>query len=310
MTIQPASDRSLLVSFGDEISIAAHHQVARLTHALEGQRGVLNLHPAFASVLIDFDPRFHSHADIEALARQRVQTATGEAREPRVVEIPVCYGGEFGPDLEYVARHAGLAPERVVELHAATDFHARSRRRRRGEKPAAAPRPVSIFPTAIPDLPGPAAPPPWVPPPASDSTIDESIWQTASAAEGPAAGEIVLEPGEAESFLVEVAPSETPAGEATPDFAAGWVAIRDANIRPYVDWVVPPPFTLPVATTARGGEAKPAQGGQNQSGQGGNDSGGGRRRHRHSRHGRNRHSRDGGDRRGPRLPGVYNPGGD
>ena len=195
-------------------------------------------------------------------------------------------------------------------LHAATDFHARSRRRRRGEKPAVAPRPASIFPTAIPDLPGPAVPPPWVPPPASDSTIDESIWQTAPEAEGPAVGEIVLEPGEAESFLVEVAPSETPAGEATPDFAAGWAAIRDANIRPYVEWVVPPPFTLPVATAARGGEAKPAQSGQNQSGQGGNDSGGGRRRHRHSRHGRNRHSRDGGDRRGPRLPGVYNPGGD
>ena len=122
MTIQPASDRSLFISFGDEISIEAHHQVAHLTHALEGQRGVLNLHPAFASVLIDFDPRLHTHADIEALARRRVETAVDEAREARVVEIPVCYGGEFGPDLEDVARHAGLAPERVIELHAAADY--------------------------------------------------------------------------------------------------------------------------------------------------------------------------------------------
>jgi KipI family sensor histidine kinase inhibitor len=122
VTIQPASDRSLLVSFGDEISIQAHHQVAHLTHALKGQRAVLNLHPAFASVLIDFDPRFHSHADIEALARRRLETAVDEARPARVVEIPVCYGGEFGPDLEYVARHAGLTPERVVELHTAADY--------------------------------------------------------------------------------------------------------------------------------------------------------------------------------------------
>ena len=122
MTIRPASDRSLLVSFGDEISIDTHHQVARLTSALEGQRAVLNLHPAFASVLIDFDPRFHSHAELEALARQRIQTARGEARPARLVEIPVCYGGEFGPDLEDVARHAGLSPERVVELHAAADY--------------------------------------------------------------------------------------------------------------------------------------------------------------------------------------------
>ena len=122
MTIQPASDRSLFISFGDEISIEAHHQVAHLTHALEGQRGVLNLHPAFASVLIDFDPRLHTHADIEALARQRMETAVDEARPARVVEIPVCYGGEFGPDLEFVARHAGLTPERVIELHAAADY--------------------------------------------------------------------------------------------------------------------------------------------------------------------------------------------
>jgi KipI family sensor histidine kinase inhibitor len=122
VTIQPASDRSLFVSFGDEISIDAHRQVSRLTRALEGQRGVLNLHPAYASVLIDFDPRFHSHADIEALARERMETAGGEAREARMVEIPVCYGGEFGPDLEDVARHAGLSPERVVELHAAADY--------------------------------------------------------------------------------------------------------------------------------------------------------------------------------------------
>ena len=122
MTIQPASDRSLFISFGDEISIEAHHQVAHLTHALEGQRGVLNLHPAFASVLIDFDPRLHTQADIEALARQRMETAVDEARPARVVEIPVCYGGEFGPDLEFVARHAGLTPERVIELHAAADY--------------------------------------------------------------------------------------------------------------------------------------------------------------------------------------------
>jgi KipI family sensor histidine kinase inhibitor len=122
VTIQPASDRSLFISFGDEISIEAHREVSRLTSALEGQRGILNLHPAFASVLIDFDPRLRSHADIEALVGERMEAAGEEARETRVVEIPVCYGGEFGPDLEDVARHAGLAPERVVQLHAAADY--------------------------------------------------------------------------------------------------------------------------------------------------------------------------------------------
>jgi hypothetical protein len=201
-------------------------------------------------------------------------------------------------------------------LHAATDFHSRSRRhRRRGEKPAVAPRPVPIFPTAIPDLPSPSVPPPWVAPPDRDGIIDPSIWQEAPVSGEPAAGEIVLEAGEAEAFLGEAAPSEIRTEEAAPEFAAGWAAIRDANIRPYVEWVVPPPLSLPVAALARGGTGRPPPSGQNPSGQhpngrGGNDSGGGRRQRRRSRHGRNRHGRDGGDRRGPRLPGVYNPGGD
>ena len=57
VTIRPASDRSLLISFGEEISLETHLAVARLTRCLEGVRGILNLHPAYASVLVDFDPR-------------------------------------------------------------------------------------------------------------------------------------------------------------------------------------------------------------------------------------------------------------
>ena len=123
MTIRPASDRSLLLSFGDEISFDAHLAVARLTRSLEGMRGILNLHPAYTSILVDFDPRLRSHAQVEALLRERIATQAGKAPpEPRHVEIPVRYGGEFGPDLKDVARHTGLSEERVVELHAAAEY--------------------------------------------------------------------------------------------------------------------------------------------------------------------------------------------
>ena len=121
--IRVASDRALLVTFGEEISAAAHRAVRGLTAALAGARGVLNLHPAFASVLVEFDPRRHTHAEMEALVRSAIEDATErEAPPSRLIEIPVRYGGEFGPDLEDVARHNELTPRRVVELHAGAEY--------------------------------------------------------------------------------------------------------------------------------------------------------------------------------------------
>jgi len=131
-TIRLASDRSLLISFGEAVPALACRQAARLTRSLEGVRGILNLHPAYASVLVEFDPRVRSHAEIEALVRAECGVGAGHARplagetacptKERLVEIPVRYGGECGPDLEDVARHAGLPPERVVELHASASY--------------------------------------------------------------------------------------------------------------------------------------------------------------------------------------------
>lgn len=113
----------MLVSFGSGISPDAQHAVARLTHALLGTRGILNLHPAFVSVLIEFDPRLRTHAEIESLVRDRMASAPArEADPPRLVEIPVHYGGEEGPDLEDVACHAGLSAREVTEIHAAAEY--------------------------------------------------------------------------------------------------------------------------------------------------------------------------------------------
>jgi KipI family sensor histidine kinase inhibitor len=124
VTIRPASDRSLLIAFGETISPEIHQRVFHLTRALECVRGLLNLHPAYASLLVEFDPRARDHAQVEALVLQCLERQAAAAGEepPRLIEIPVRYGGEFGPDLEDVARHTGLTPERVVEMHAAAGY--------------------------------------------------------------------------------------------------------------------------------------------------------------------------------------------
>ncbi len=123
MEIHRAGDRSLLVSFGAEISPATHQRVLRLFRRLTGMRGVVNLHPAYASVLVDFDPLRTGAAEMERVLREAAE-ATGAAPLPeaRTVEVPVRYGGEDGPDLDEVARLAGLTAEEVVALHCGAEY--------------------------------------------------------------------------------------------------------------------------------------------------------------------------------------------
>jgi inhibitor of KinA len=121
--IRAASDRSLAVSFGDAISWEAHQSVRAAVYRLSGVRGILNLHPSYTSVLVDFDPRLLDHGEAAALVRERLEADHAEVTPPaRLVEIPVHYGGEFGPDLADVARHTGFSPEHVVELFSAAEY--------------------------------------------------------------------------------------------------------------------------------------------------------------------------------------------
>jgi KipI family sensor histidine kinase inhibitor len=118
-----ASDRSLLLVFGDRISRAAHAHVLRLTPLLQSVRGVTNVHPAYASILIDFDPRTIRHSGLERAAAQLfAQAARAPLPEPRTVEIPVAYGGENGPDLDAVAALTGHTPEEVVAIHSGAEY--------------------------------------------------------------------------------------------------------------------------------------------------------------------------------------------
>src|ERR1700730_8224534 len=102
---QPASDQSLLIYFGQEITLDAHERVRKLLQllALEPVAGIRNLHPAYCSVLIKFDPLKRRHDELEEILRQYLARLDGVTLpEPRQVEIPVCYGGEYGPDLQEV----------------------------------------------------------------------------------------------------------------------------------------------------------------------------------------------------------------
>ncbi|HTB91221.1 MAG TPA: 5-oxoprolinase subunit PxpB [Candidatus Sulfotelmatobacter sp.] len=127
MRFQAASDQSMLVYLGEEIGAAAHERVLRLLRLLQLEpiKWLRNIQPAYCSLLITFDAAAVDHAEVqETISRLEKRAKRLPEAKPRLVEVPVCYGGEFGPDLEDVAEQRGLMPEKVVELHIAQTYHA------------------------------------------------------------------------------------------------------------------------------------------------------------------------------------------
>jgi inhibitor of KinA len=124
---QAASDQSLLVYLSEEIGAAAHERVVWLMRLLQREpiKWLRNIQPAYCSLLITFDAAAVDHAEVQAKISELERHAKKlPAAEPRLVEVPVCYGGEFGPDLDWVAEQRGLPAEKVVELHIAPTYHA------------------------------------------------------------------------------------------------------------------------------------------------------------------------------------------
>src|SRR5690242_8812062 len=99
-------DAALLVKYGEEISLALNRRV----HALDARlrqsplRGVVEMAPAYASLVVHYDPLVLTYAQAVEWVRGEMLKVQDEAlRMPRRVEVPVRYGGEHGPDLEFVA---------------------------------------------------------------------------------------------------------------------------------------------------------------------------------------------------------------
>ena len=122
---QVASDQSLLIYFGEQITLESHKKVRNLVHVLklEPIPGVRNLQPAYHSLLLDFDLTKLTHHKLERILRGYLDRLGSFTLEPgRMKQIPTCYGGEFGPDLDDVARLHRLTPAQAIELHASVTY--------------------------------------------------------------------------------------------------------------------------------------------------------------------------------------------
>lgn len=123
--IRIAGDSALVIEFEQDIREDINRQIKGIFQLLKEQpiQGVLDVIPAFASLLVSYDPRVITYKKLrkrlKALATIYV-SIKDELR--RILEIPVCYGGAYGPDLAFVAQNAGLSEEEVIKRHTGRDY--------------------------------------------------------------------------------------------------------------------------------------------------------------------------------------------
>ena len=127
----PMGDQALIVEFGDRVDPALSSQIAAVALRLRETRpiGVLDIVPAYATLALHYDPAAvgAGTSPYEALVETieswlKTQTAASSS-SGRLIEIPVCYGGAFGEDLEALALSRNLSVEEVIAIHSGSDYY-------------------------------------------------------------------------------------------------------------------------------------------------------------------------------------------
>ncbi|TVY09223.1 5-oxoprolinase subunit PxpB [Paenibacillus cremeus] len=138
--MSPLGDCAIIVRLGDKVDLETHAKVQILVDYLAKQPfdGMVEYIPAFTSVTVVYDPVRIFMNEREAAQTEEIaypydcvekklmavveQLHAGARPDPRVVQIPVCYGGEFGVDLEHVAEINGLSTDEVIQIHSSGEY--------------------------------------------------------------------------------------------------------------------------------------------------------------------------------------------
>ena len=123
--IKITGDTSVAVVFGNEISIDINTRIRAFDEALAEEQidGVYETVPTYCSLTVHYAPEKIRFEELkERLEALLAVSHKAQKLNTIVMEIPVVYGGEYGPDLETVAAHNGMSPEDVVRIHSGTEY--------------------------------------------------------------------------------------------------------------------------------------------------------------------------------------------
>lgn len=126
MEIIPAGEGGAYVRFGREISATTSREIDATAEWLRNRRlpWITDVVPGFVTLYIEFDVRHATSSDLAECLGELALESRNELEKPRRrIEIPVCYGGEFGPDLSSLAAECCLTEEEAVRLHCEKEYH-------------------------------------------------------------------------------------------------------------------------------------------------------------------------------------------
>lgn len=119
------SEQSLEVEFTEQINVEENRLIQKIARELIAQKaiGVTGVIPAYHTLTINFDFDLTSCEDLinqidVLINNSNEETKTGSS----IVELPVCYSQEFGPDLKDVADFASIGIDELIKLHSGTDY--------------------------------------------------------------------------------------------------------------------------------------------------------------------------------------------
>ncbi len=125
---EPLAEDALLLRFGERIDLDLNARVQAAASSLHRQLPQLECVPAYASVLLRFDPAAwagadgHPHQQVQAAVLAALRDTDPVSHAAHEITIPVCYGGAYGPDLLDVATHVRLPADDVVARHTGAEY--------------------------------------------------------------------------------------------------------------------------------------------------------------------------------------------
>lgn len=128
--VVPLGDCAAYIEFADKLDLEVNAFVQQLAAAVQarGQPWMRDVVPALGGIALHYDP---DHPDVHGDALEAAailvqecmkEAAAGEETPARTVEVPVCYGRDFAPDIEEVARQTRLDVGEVARIHAAGEY--------------------------------------------------------------------------------------------------------------------------------------------------------------------------------------------